>query len=64
MPFEELARDRFIIGDPDHCVRELRRYEALGFNYIILEFQWAGMDEALAMKCLHLLGREVLPRLR
>ena len=64
MPFEELARDRFVIGDPDDCVRELKRYEALGFNYVVLEFHSASMNDAMAMKSLHLLGREVLPRLR
>ena len=63
-PFRELARDRFIIGDPDECVRELKRHEALGFNYIVLQCQWAGMEHAQVMKCLHLLGKEVLPRVR
>lgn len=63
-PFGELARDRFIIGDPEDCVRELRRYEALGFNYAVLDFQPGDMDDALAMRGLHLLGREVLPHLR
>lgn len=62
--FEDLARDRFIIGDPETCVRELKRYEALGYNYIILEFQWADMDGAMALNCLRLLGEEVLPRVR
>ncbi|MEE9249370.1 MAG: LLM class flavin-dependent oxidoreductase [Dehalococcoidia bacterium] len=64
MSFEELARDRFIIGAPDTCVREIKRYQELGFNYIILEYQWPGMGSELAMRCLRLLGEEVLPRLR
>lgn len=64
MPFEELAMDRFVIGSPDTCVRELKRYEALGFNYIIVECQWPGMSSEVAMKSLRLLGEEVLPKLR
>ena len=63
-PFQELAQDRFVIGDPDECVRGIKRYEALGFNYMIFNFQWAGMSSEMSTKCLHLLGREVLPRLR
>src|SRR5918996_5911216 len=36
LAFEELVRDRFIIGDPDDCVRELRRYiGTLGVNCFI-----------------------------
>ena len=62
--FEELAQDRFIIGDPDDCVRELKRYEALGYNYILLTIQWADMPGKMALDCLRLLGEEVLPRVR
>ena len=63
-PFEELAQDRMIIVDPDLCVKELQRYEAHGFNYVVMEIQWGAMDNNLAMKCLHLLGTEVLPRVQ
>ena len=63
LPFEELAASRFILGSPDDCLGEIRRYEALGFNYFIADFQHFGMEEELASNCLHLLGREVLPHL-
>ena len=63
-PCEGLAKDRFVIGSPDTCVREIKRYQELGFNYIILEYQWPGMSSEVAMKSLRLLGEEVLPRLR
>ena len=64
LPFDELAADRFILGNPDDCVGEIRRYESLGFNYLIIDFQHFGMPEELASACLHLFGREVLPRVR
>jgi alkanesulfonate monooxygenase SsuD/methylene tetrahydromethanopterin reductase-like flavin-dependent oxidoreductase (luciferase family) len=64
MPFEELAKDRFIIGDPDEVVAEFRRYEALGFNHLVAEIQPLDTEDATAMRFLHLLGREVLPRIR
>ena len=64
MPFEELVKDRFIVGNPDEVVREIRRYEAIGFNYLVADVQPMDTDDAAAMRFLHLLGREVLPRIR
>ena len=63
-PFEELARDRFVFGDPDDCVRELKRYEALGFTYLIMNYHNPLLSNDHAMRCLELFGREVLPQLR
>ena len=60
-PFEELAKDRFIFGNPEECAQELKRYEALGFNYALLDYQWVDMNEDQAMECLHLMGSELLP---
>ena len=42
LPFEELIKDRLIVGSPDECVEELKRYQALGFDYIVLDFHWPG----------------------
>src|SRR5262249_24319299 len=55
--FEELVRDRFIIGDPDDCVRELGRYRtALGVNCVILRIQWPGMEQAKVLRTIELLA--------
>ncbi len=63
--FEELVRDRFIIGDPDDCVRELRRYaDALGVNCFILRIQWPGMEQAKVLRTIKLLAERVMPALR
>lgn len=65
LPFEDLARDRFLIGDPDTVARELRRYEErLGANFIVLRFQWAGMDHGRVVEAIRLMGAEVMPRLK
>jgi len=56
-----LAKDRFIFGNPEECAQELKRYEALGFNYALLDYQWVDMNEDQAMECLHLMGSELLP---
>jgi alkanesulfonate monooxygenase SsuD/methylene tetrahydromethanopterin reductase-like flavin-dependent oxidoreductase (luciferase family) len=65
LPFEELARDRFLIGDPNTVANELRRYErSLGVNFVVLRLQWAGMDQERVIEAIRLMGTEVIPRLK
>jgi alkanesulfonate monooxygenase SsuD/methylene tetrahydromethanopterin reductase-like flavin-dependent oxidoreductase (luciferase family) len=65
LAFEELVRDRFIIGDPDDCVRELQRYvDALGVNCFILRVQWPGMEQAKVLRTIKLLAEHVMPALQ
>ena len=65
VPFDDLARDRFLIGDPEDVVSELRRYEAdLGVTHMIFRLQWPGMPHSEAMRQIHLMGREVIPHFR
>ncbi len=49
--FEELARDRFIIGDAAYVKEEIARYrEALGVDHFMMRCHWPGLgfDKALA----------------
>ena len=65
LAFEELVQDRFIIGDPDDCVRELRRYaEALGVNCFIFRIQWPGMEQARVLRTIQLLAERIMPALQ
>jgi alkanesulfonate monooxygenase SsuD/methylene tetrahydromethanopterin reductase-like flavin-dependent oxidoreductase (luciferase family) len=65
MAFEELVQDRFIIGDPDDCLRELRRYiDALGVNCFIFRIQWPGMEQAKVLRTIGLLAEHVMPKLQ
>jgi alkanesulfonate monooxygenase SsuD/methylene tetrahydromethanopterin reductase-like flavin-dependent oxidoreductase (luciferase family) len=64
LAFEELIQDRFIIGDPDDCIRELRRYvDALGVNCFIFRIQWPGMEQAKVLRTIKLLAERVMPEL-
>jgi alkanesulfonate monooxygenase SsuD/methylene tetrahydromethanopterin reductase-like flavin-dependent oxidoreductase (luciferase family) len=63
VPFEELIKDRFILGNANDFWKELDRYKALGFNYLILEYQWIGMPDDLAVDFLHFVGNEIIPSL-
>jgi alkanesulfonate monooxygenase SsuD/methylene tetrahydromethanopterin reductase-like flavin-dependent oxidoreductase (luciferase family) len=63
--FDELCRDRFIIGDPDDCVRELRRYtDTLGVGCFVFRVQWPGMEQANVLRTIRLLAERVLPAFR
>ena len=65
LAFEELVQDRFIIGDPDDCVHELRRYvDALGVNCFILRIQWPGMEQPKVLRTMKLLAECVMPKLQ
>jgi alkanesulfonate monooxygenase SsuD/methylene tetrahydromethanopterin reductase-like flavin-dependent oxidoreductase (luciferase family) len=65
LAFDELVRDRFVIGDPDDCVRELRRYiAALGVNCFIFRIQWPGMEQAKVLRTIELLAEHVVPTLQ
>lgn len=62
--FEELVRDRFIIGDPDDCIREIQRHaDLLGANTFIFRIQWPGMEQAKVLRSIGLLADRVLPAL-
>ncbi|MET0852956.1 MAG: LLM class flavin-dependent oxidoreductase [Candidatus Rokuibacteriota bacterium] len=65
LAFEELVRDRFVIGDPDDCVRELRRYvDELSVNTFIFRIQWPGMEQAKVLRTIRLLAERVMPAFR
>lgn len=60
----ELARDRFVIGDPDACEAEIRRYQELGIDRIHFRMMWPGMPLDVALEGLELFASEVIPRFR
>ena len=64
-PFEELLRDRFILGSPEECYEQLRPYwEQLGVNHFIFRTHFLGMPVSLAMQSIRMISTELLPALR
>jgi alkanesulfonate monooxygenase SsuD/methylene tetrahydromethanopterin reductase-like flavin-dependent oxidoreductase (luciferase family) len=58
MPFEQFARDRFIIGDAVSVKEEIARYrEALGVNHFIMRLQWPGLPQERVLSSIERLGR-------
>ena len=59
---DRLMPDRFIIGGPDECIRQIRRFvEAYGMTHLICRTFFPGMAHAHIMRELELIAREVLP---
>jgi len=62
---EELVRDRFIIGGPETCTRQLRRFvDELGIDHVIFRLFFPGMPHHHIMAELRLLAGEVIPAFR
>jgi alkanesulfonate monooxygenase SsuD/methylene tetrahydromethanopterin reductase-like flavin-dependent oxidoreductase (luciferase family) len=63
--FEEVVRDAFVVGDPDGCARQIRRYgEELGINYFLARLQWPGVSQRQALEGIRLFGELVIPGVR
>jgi alkanesulfonate monooxygenase SsuD/methylene tetrahydromethanopterin reductase-like flavin-dependent oxidoreductase (luciferase family) len=62
--FDELARDRFLLGEPVRVCEEIAHYrERLGITTLIVRVQWPGMAQAAVLRSIRLLGEQVLPKL-
>ena len=62
--FDELARDRFLLGDPVRVREEIARYrELLGITMLVVRAQWPGMAQEAVLRTIRLLGEQVLPGL-
>lgn len=63
--FDELIRDRFIIGSPEACAEELTSImQDTGCNRLITRIQWLGMEHRHVMRTIELLGDRVAPLMR
>jgi alkanesulfonate monooxygenase SsuD/methylene tetrahydromethanopterin reductase-like flavin-dependent oxidoreductase (luciferase family) len=64
VPFEDLARDRFILGNAEECRNDIEQYaRTLGVNHFIFRLQWPGMPQDDALGQIEQLGREVVQRI-
>ena len=59
--FEQVLEGRFIIGSPAECIAEVKKYQELGIEELILRCQWPGMPNEDSLKAVELFGKEVLP---
>jgi len=65
LAFDELARDRFIVGTPDEVAEQLiDLHRRTGINHLIVSVQWPGLPQAAVLEAMHLFAEEVMPRVR
>jgi len=63
--FDDLIRDRFLLGSPDEVAEQmLALHRATGINHLIMSVQWPGMPQSMVLDELHMLAEEVFPRVR
>lgn len=62
---DRLMADRFIIGGPEQCIAQIRRFiEQYGMTHLICRTFFPGMPHTLIMRALELIAREVMPAFR
>ena len=60
--FDELARDRFLLGTPDEVIEQIeQRIARIESNYIIFRLAWPGMEARHALRVIELAGQKLLP---
>lgn len=65
LEFDELIRDRFVLGSPDEVAEQiLSLSKGLGVNHFIMSIQWPGMPQSLVLDTMHTLAEDVLPKVR
>lgn len=62
---DKLMADRFIIGGPEQCLAQIRRFvDQYGANHLIFRTFFPGMPHQHIMRELELLAREIMPAFR
>lgn len=62
---QEFAReDMIIVGDPDACIRKLKKYEAAGLDHVLCLMQAGRTPHDKIMKSIELFGKYVIPEFR
>ena len=63
--FEDLVRDRFLIGSAEEVVEQMLAFQRrLGVNHIVMSLHWPGLDIAHSMEAMRLLAEKVMPLVR
>jgi alkanesulfonate monooxygenase SsuD/methylene tetrahydromethanopterin reductase-like flavin-dependent oxidoreductase (luciferase family) len=54
-------REMVMVGDPDHCIKVAKRYEAIGIDRLLCHMQFRGMPNEAVRESIRLFGEEVIP---
>ena len=64
MSYEDLARDRFIIGDPGDCAQAVAKLREIGITHLTFRMQPPGVGWDDAVASMKLFMEQVVPRFR
>lgn len=64
MSYEELAQDRFVIGDPDECAEAVRKLHDTGITHLTFRMQPPGVRWDAAVASMKLFMEQVVPQFR
>jgi alkanesulfonate monooxygenase SsuD/methylene tetrahydromethanopterin reductase-like flavin-dependent oxidoreductase (luciferase family) len=63
-PVEEFDdADMIIVGPPERCVEKMLRFAEAGIDQLMCYVQFGKLPHESVMRCLELLGTEVIPEL-
>ena len=63
--FDDLLRDRFILGSPEECYEQPPAlHRGARVNHLVFRTHWAGMPLPTALSSMRLISDELLPELR
>jgi alkanesulfonate monooxygenase SsuD/methylene tetrahydromethanopterin reductase-like flavin-dependent oxidoreductase (luciferase family) len=61
--FDELTRDRFLVGAPEEVAEQIVRLrEQTGINHLIMSVHWPGMPPELVLETMQLLAEDVFEK--
>ena len=62
VPFEDLAKDRFILGSVEDVIQQIKEHQRrLGVNHFVFRIWWPGMEAYHAYRVIELMGTQVIP---
>ena len=62
---DQLVNDAIVIGgDPESCIRGLKRYEESGVDQVLIQPDWGGITHERIMETYRLFGQYVIPHFR
>jgi alkanesulfonate monooxygenase SsuD/methylene tetrahydromethanopterin reductase-like flavin-dependent oxidoreductase (luciferase family) len=64
MSYEELAHDRFIIGDPNDCIQAVRKLQEMGITHLSFRMQPPNVKWEDAVASMKLFMDQVVPQFR
>ena len=62
--FDDLLKDRFLLGSPDEVAEGVLGLAALGVNHLVMSVQWPGMPQSLVLETMQMMAEEMLPKVR